>query len=150
MWDADFYNADLRHSELRMAEYHREASWEKAKYQYTELNGVDFSYTNMKGADFECANLEGADLSGTDLRDANLKGARLKGAKLRRFDGLKYAFAGDTAPDLEDLSDDQIAHKTNLIGATMPDGTEFTIDTDFSYLRRFTNPSDEMLQALDR
>ena len=147
---ADFAGADLTSTEsLREAEYHKEASWENAKLSYVDLRGVDFSEANMKGADLECADLEGVILDGTDLRGANLKGARLKGARFRTHDNFKYGFSGDTAPNFEDLSDDEIAHKTNLSGATLPDGKVFTEEMDYSYLYRFTDPSDEMTRALD-
>ena len=147
LWDADFYNADLRFSELREAEYHKEAIWEKAKLGFVNLEGVDFSDTNMKGADFESANLENADLSGTNLQDANLRGAKLRGADFRIFEGLRNAFAGDTAPNIEDLPDEEIAHKTNWLGATLPDGTKFTDGTAFKAIQRFTDPQYPLFAA---
>lgn len=154
LWDADFYDADLRNSEIREAEYHKEASWEKANFRYTDLNGVDFSDANMKEADLECADLKDAILDGTDLQGANLKGARLQGARLRRFDNFRFAYSGDNPPTFEDLSEDEIARKTNLLGATLPDGMVFSEEMDFSYLDRFIYEHDglfkPMLAALDR
>ncbi len=147
LWDADFYDADLTMSELREAEYHNKASWEKAKLRYVDLRGVDFSDANMKGADFECANLEGVDFWGTNLQGINLRGALLRDAKFSISDGFRNAYSGDTSPNFEDLSDDEIAHKTNWIGATLPDGTEFTEDMDYKEILRFTSPFDPQFGA---
>jgi len=147
LWDADFYDADLRFTELREAEYHKEASWEDAIFRCTDLNGVDFSDTNMKGADLECADLQDADLSGTNLQNTNLMGALLKGVQFRIFDGMKYAYAGDTPPDFNELPDEDISHKTNWLGATLPDGTVFTTEMDYKDILRFTSPSDMRFPA---
>jgi len=144
LWGADFYDVDLRFSELHEAEYHKEATWEKAKLGFVNLEGVDFSDTNMKGADFECAILENADFSGTDLRGANFLGARLKDVRFRIFDGRKYGFSGDMPPDFEDLSDEGIAHKTKWLGATLPDGTVFTEEMDYKVILRFTSSHDPL------
>ncbi len=151
---ADFYGADLSSAKsLCEAEHHKEANWEKAKLRYIDLKGVNFREANMKGADLECANLECVDFSGTDLGGANLKGARLKGAIFRRLDGFRHAHSGNTPRRLEDMPDDQIARKTNLLGATLPDGKVFTEEMDFSYLYRFTSTNHDafepMLAALD-
>ncbi len=144
---ADFYNADLTMSELRDAKYHNKANWEGAKLRYVDLHGVDFSDANMKGADLECANLEAADFWGTDFRDAMLLGAKLRGAKINPFDPPEESiFDG---PEFEGLAVYGMgeSHKTNLLGATLPDGTVFTVDMDYKELHRFTSPHDPQFDA---
>ena len=59
----------------------------------------------------------------------------------------KYAYAGDTPPEWSELRDEDIAHETNWLGATLPDGTVFTEDMDYGYIRRFTDPSHEDFEA---
>ncbi|MCY3716874.1 MAG: pentapeptide repeat-containing protein [Chloroflexi bacterium] len=148
LWDTDFNNANLVFADLREATYHKRANWKKAKLGYTNLKGVDFSEANMKGVDLECTNLEGAILDGTDLQGANLKGARLKGASFRAHSFTIYTFAGDMSPNFEDLPNSKIVPKTNLVGATLPDGKVFTEEMDFSYLHRFTNEKNELFEPI--
>ncbi len=149
LWETDFTGSDLTFAELRDAQNHKSANWEKAKLFSVDLEGVDFSEANMKEADLECAILKDADLWGTDLKGANLLGANLQGAKINPFDPPDESiFDG---PEFEGVTVYSLgeSRRTNLLGATLPDGTKFTEDTDYGYLRRFTNPSDEMLKALD-
>ena len=147
--DTNFDNADLCFAELRDAKYHRKANWEKAKLRYVYLEGVDLSDANMKGADLEYVILKDADLWGTNLQGANLLGANLQGAKINPIDPPEESIFDGPEFDGVTVHTMGESRKTNLLGATLPDGTEFTEESDYSYLRRFTDPSDEMLAALD-
>jgi hypothetical protein len=85
---------------------------------------------NLEGANLWMADLEGADLRRANLEKAilpwtNLKGADLQEANLKRVD-LRDA-------DLEGVD----LRGADLEGATLPDGTEWTPDTD---MVRFTDP----------
>ena len=147
---ADLSGAILIAAKLKNALYLNQAKWENAKLRYVDLQGVDFSDANMEGADLECANLEEADLCGTNLQGANLLGANLRGAKINQFDPPEESIF-----DMPGFEDGPVysmgeSSKTNLIGATLPNGEIFSVDMDFSYLRKFTDPSVEMCQALHR
>lgn len=148
LWDADFFDADLTLSELREAKYHKKANWEKTKLKYVNLQCVDFSEANMKEADLECANLEGAILFGTNLQGANLMGALLKGARFTLWDTSRCAsvVVDGMIPNIEDLPDGKIVRKINLKGATLPDGTVFTEEMDYSYLSRFIYENDKLFE----
>lgn len=80
-----------------------------------DLRGTDLRKENLLGANLRGANLQESNLEGVDLGGANLEGANLRDARL-------------DAVNLEGA---------DLRGAYLPDGTNWTEDTDVT---RFTNP----------
>ena len=85
---------------------------------------------NLEGANLWMADLEGADLRRANLEKAILRWANLKGADLQEAN-LKRVDLRDADLEWADL------RGANLEGATLPDGTEWTPDTDMA---RFTDP----------
>lgn len=73
---------------------------------------VSLRSANLSLVDLSFADLEGSDLSRANLRDADFYKANLRDASLYR----------------SALDDEQLIKATDLVGATMPDGTEMTED----------------------
>jgi hypothetical protein len=85
------------------------ADLKRANLMRANLSEADLAGTNLSGANLMKANLGGANLSGAWLRDANLKNITWQ----TRFTRVGYP-------------------------TTLPDGTEWTRDTDIT---RFTDPN---------
>ena len=109
------------------------------------LEGVDLISANMQGANLFEINLQDADLAeihleGADLRFAELQesfmlfaileGADLKGTNLQGADLGQTNLLGASLQSA-------LFQDTNLSGATLPDGTIWTPETD---MERFTDP----------
>ena len=96
----------------------------EAVFWGTNLQGADLSYANLQRTGFHNTNLQGADLHDANLQGAgwtssapfNLGGANLQGANLQE---MSLAFAIFDA------------------NTTLPDGTNWTLDTDMTI---FTDP----------
>lgn len=104
----------------------------------------------MEGHDFTRAKLDGAALWRSDLEGANFYKARLIGANIYQADlrNANLAFANLTQADLiaadlrganlQGATIEQVKwHHFKHNGAILPDGSEWTAETD---LERFTNP----------
>ena len=136
----DLHGADLRGADLSMA----------------SLDGTNLGLANLQGANLVDSNLSGANLSIADLGDANLNGVILSGAHLHGTNLSEATLSGAILLGVA-LSDAHLAEAdlreaylgganlsgANLSGAklnrrtTLPDGTQWTPDTD---LARFTDP----------
>jgi hypothetical protein len=90
-----------------------------------DLRGTDLRKENLMGANLRGANLQESNLEGVDLGGANLEGANLRDARL---DAVNLVGANLQGANLEGV---------DLRGACLPDGTNWTEDTDVT---RFTNP----------
>ncbi|GAB4530726.1 MAG: hypothetical protein OHK0046_51450 [Anaerolineae bacterium] len=131
------------------------ANLSAANLSFANLNKTDFDTTNLSGADLKLANLSGAslyeaNLSGADLELANLSGTfllrtNLSGAILYRAN-LSEAILYEA--NLEhahiDVSD-EVDSEGNPIRTlfdehtTLPDGSKWTPDVDWSKFGAFTD-----------
>jgi hypothetical protein len=111
------------------------ANLQEAALLKANLQGAILAQTNLEGADLRWGNLEGAylgdaNLEGAYLRDANLEGANLENANLQGA----YLFGANL--------EEAYLLNTNIQGARfsqetiLPDGSEWTPETDMS---KFTN-----------
>lgn len=66
---------------------------------------ADLTYSDLSGADLRGSDLSGANMRGADLYDADLRNANMHNAV---------------------ISNEQLAYAKDLLGATLPDGTEIT------------------------
>ena len=80
-----------------------------------DLSGLDLSKANLNMANLSFVSLSGADLSNARLSKSNLIGANLLGANLRGAELMDAL-----------VTDEQLAGVSELVGATMPDGTKMT------------------------
>jgi len=147
--DGSLRQAELHGANLEKADL-REANLQEAYLTWTNLEGVVLVRANLKEAvlmranlkeaalmganlegaylretNLEMANLTEASLEGTDLREANLKGAHLMGANLEGADLMEVNLEG---ADLREA---------NLEGTKLPNGAQWTSDTDMVC---FTDP----------
>ena len=83
----------------------------------SNLIGKNKPVVSLRSADLRWSDLSFADLEGSDLSRANLRDADLRDANLR-----------DANLDSSVLYDEQLMRAKDLVGATMPDGTEMTED----------------------
>ena len=131
--DGSLYGADLHHANLQRADLHG-AYLHRAYLARVDLRRADLHMADLVGADLHMADLQGAILFGARLQEADLayatlQGAVLNGAHLRgatlEAANLREAFLASA--DLEAAKLDE--------STILPDGTEWTPDTD---LARFT------------
>jgi uncharacterized protein YjbI with pentapeptide repeats/DNA-binding XRE family transcriptional regulator len=131
--EADLSGANLYGADLGAA------SLERANLSGALLSGADLSGANLYGADLGAANLTGANLSEADLRWANLeradlRWANLSGANLSGADlyGADLSGANLSQADLYGaiVTYEQPAQAKTLEGATLPDGTKYTSETE--------------------
>ena len=126
-------NAKLDEANLTRAELSR-ANLEKATLNGARLNEAGLYRANLKGASLVSARLQpailiSACLEGANLHNAKLQGAHLSGANLRgaymmwaELDGAHLKF--------EDLIDPRYTATSNIPPAILPDGNNWTEDTD--------------------
>lgn len=114
----DLTAADLGWVNLRWANLRglglRNACLHRANLYRAKLEEADLSWAYLYGADLRRANLRGAYLYGADLRRANLRGANLYRANLVAAKVTK----------------EQLDEARTLIGAALPDGTEYTDEAE--------------------
>lgn len=160
---ADLQGADLSKADLQQAdlEYARlqgtDLSWanlEKAVLDGANLQGAKLHVTNLRGAflershlqktDLFDAKLQGAFLKGANLRGANLAGANLQGAKLQEADlqgavltGANLRGADLTFANLKEVIWGVTEFDENT---SLPDGSQWTYDTDMARFTDSTHP----------
>jgi hypothetical protein len=105
--EADLWHANLQDANLEDANL-RQANLPDANLQSTFIPGVNLQLANLTGTNLQEAVLSYADLRGAALYYADLQGARLDRANL---EGARI-------------------ENVNLQGAILPDGSEWTADTD--------------------
>jgi hypothetical protein len=148
---ADLQGAILANAELEGAQL-TWANLQGATLTWANLQGAHLSMANLQGANLERANLRGVDLScsGANLQEARLEEANLQGADLA-FANLQranlrranlrgahlYSANLEGAHLAEANLQGAILHKDLYKLMTLPDGTEWTSDTDMA---RFTDP----------
>lgn len=134
--EADLGGANLAEADLE------NANLEGADLRSASLARTDLGNANLIGADLKNAYLEDAYLGGANLKDANLGSANLKGAILRNanLEGANLRWANLEGTDLWSAN----LAGANLVDATLPDGTQWTSDTD---LARFTDSDHPDYQA---
>lgn len=122
-----------------------------AELMGANLEGVIFSDTNLEGADFECVNLQdtyfrganlkgvnfgGAYLGGADFEDAKLEGAYFGGAYLEEVELVKLPDGRVKGINPKNVLVSDIIFDENI---TLPDGTKWTPDTDWTRFGAFTD-----------
>jgi uncharacterized protein YjbI with pentapeptide repeats len=145
LWNADFINANLNFANLTYADLNladlsaaslRETNLSNANLRSANLSNADLYLANLSEATLVLANLSNADLENANLNEANLENADLSGANLRHaeFSNVNLNGVDLTNAHLEST----FFSNVTLDSATLPDGTQWTSDTDFE---RFTNPN---------
>jgi len=135
----DFSNANLKDASLSWADLQGanlfEATLQDADLQFINLEGAYLRDANIEGADLSLAKMEGARLPNANLKDASLSGTYLQKTNLFgvNFQNADLYNAHLEGADLRSVNLD----KARLIGATLPDGTKWTPETDMG---RFTDP----------
>jgi hypothetical protein len=116
--------------------WHTDGSLRQAWLQGAQLPGVDLIGADLQGAFLASANLQEAFLEGANLQwailvRANLQGAALSDAKLQKASLARANLQGASllGANLQDAEFNG--------GTTLPDGTNWTPDTDMT---RFTDP----------
>jgi hypothetical protein len=114
--------------------------FKRAELRYANLSGADLMGANLQGVDLGGASLQEAELrhanlSGSSLGGANLSGADLMGANLSGSSlyDANLSGAGLLSVNLENVTWDHSLHDRT---ATLPDGIQWTFDTD---MKRFTD-----------
>lgn len=102
--DGTLKSLNLMHIHLQNADLHN-ADFEKSNLNMADLRWANLRGTSFKGACLAKANLYRADLEEADVRDAVMSGVNLQGAL--------------------NLTSDQLSQARNLLGATMPDGSQY-------------------------
>jgi hypothetical protein len=125
LYDGSLKWADLERANLQGA-YLSDACLRRAWLPLANLQGADLSKANLKGADLSNADLQKAKLNKAGLVAANLFSANLQGATLK-----------DAALQYARLEAANLQGATFSVYTTLPDGTEWTLDTDMA---RFTDP----------
>ena len=127
------YDGSLRGANLRMA------NLSEAHLSQADLRGCSLDQANLRGAYLGQADLRGADLlyaklQGAHLSEANLRGAYLGEADLRRaaLDGANLQGAQMLNANLEGIFIRR--------GTILPDGTEWTPDTDMERFTKWGHP----------
>jgi hypothetical protein len=103
-----------------------------APLQKADLRGTLLWNSNLRGASLGGALLQKARLQGSDLEGAGLQGTRLQGARLDETNLKGVSFAPSH------LWQEHPYWAPFDENSTLPDGTQWTPDTD---MRRFTDPT---------
>jgi len=113
-----------------------DVQWTGARLWETNLQQANLEYANLKEASLDDANLQQTSLYSANLQQANLGGANLQQASLDRanLQNASLLFTNLQGVDLQwaNLRDTIFGENT-----TLPDGTQWTPDTDMT---RFTDP----------
>lgn len=132
--DGTFQGAYLRGTNLKRA-YMPGSDLENALLRYSNFEGAALMSINFKGAELYNVNFKEVRMSNAELEDANLSNANLEGAtifganlKNTSLDGTNFKNTELTNVNLEGA---QFSENT-----TLPDGTQWTQNTDMS---RFTD-----------
>lgn len=123
-----FRGADLRGASLEGASLRR-ANLAEAILRGANLRGSDLQGANLRKASLYEADLKGANLGGSNLGMADLRMACLEQANLRLVNLNRANLMGAR------LAGAHLDH-VDLAGAILPDGTQFTEESD---LERFAN-----------
>ena len=107
----------------------RRANLAEATLHSANLRGSDLQGANLRKASLYRANLERADLGGSNLGMSDLRYACLEQANLCRVNLNRANLLGAR------LAGARLDH-VDIAGAILPDGTQYTEETD---LERFTN-----------
>ena len=123
--EVNLSGADLSQADLSKTNLNR-ANLSGALLNGTVLSGADLSGADLSGADLSGAFLLGTLLSWANLSEANLSKASLIGAN------LSGATLNGATPNGANLSGakvttDQLAKARSLEGATLPDGSKYTV-----------------------
>jgi len=109
-------------AELRVSGWLSDGSLRGAALCHAQLQNADLMEADLRNVDFHQANLERADMSKARLNGASFKRASLRGVN---FDHADLTFAVLYKANLQgarNLSENQLAHARELLGAIMPDG----------------------------
>jgi uncharacterized protein YjbI with pentapeptide repeats len=93
----------------------RYARMERVDFYKTSLRHTDLSMADLRWANLSLADLEGAQLNSADLFQADMSMANLKDANLIRAN----------LQGVHNLKDEQLAQANQMLGATMPDGSQY-------------------------
>lgn len=112
-------------AELRVCGWLSDGSLRSAALCHAQLQNADLMEADLRNVDFHQANLERADLSKARLNGASFKRASLRGANLDHAD-LTFAVLYKTnLQGVRNLSEEQLKHARELLGAIMPDGNVY-------------------------
>jgi len=114
---AELIGADLQGADFAGVHLH------SATLASADLRGADLSNGDLFGVDFSGAYLTRASLAGADMRVADLRGALMHRADLRGAVLIKANMEG-----ARNLTVEQLRQAENLMGATLPDGTQLPSD----------------------
>lgn len=122
---ANFAHTNLTNAKLMLVHF-EDANLQKANLTGSDLFGAHLKDANLENANLQYAFMEEADLSYTNLQNADLSGANLQAANLKyaKIENAKWQYKRQSKI-------------TVLRTAILPDGSEWTQDTD---LEQFTNP----------
>lgn len=156
--EADLVEANLIKANLADADL-RQATLSKANLYRVELAGAKLTGANLSNCDLEDADLQHANLSSVNFSNSNLIEAKLMGANLTHADLSKASLwssnlvgaylRGAITEDIHEYWQ-FMDHNDEFLTALLPDGTQWTEDTDMGRFTDEKHPDYEStLQKID-
>ena len=132
---ANMIEADLSGARLSKADMRG------ATLRDSNLIGILLSNTDLRGADLSRAEMRGSLLSWADLGEANLSGTNLRGTTFIRPNLKEADLSQADMSGARNLTDEELAQASSLLGATLPDGTKIETEKQEQEFKRMHGDS---------